>query len=80
MARKYKFQLPYEVNSFYVGFGIGQLKAEGLFDKLPKDLQDRFNEAADAWQSVTITKDECDEIDDDTWTKLADKLDLAWSK
>lgn len=77
--RTYKFELPYEIGSFTVGFGIGQLKAEGLFAKLPVDLQTRFDKAAETWQSVVITKQDCDEIDNDTWTKIADKLSLEWS-
>lgn len=79
MSRNYEFELPYEVSSFVVGFGLGQLKAELIFEKLPADLQARFQHAADNWQSVTITRADCDEIDNETWAKIAEKLSLSWS-
>jgi hypothetical protein len=78
--RKYHFQLPYEIGSFYVGFGISQLKHEGLFQKLPKGLQSRFQQAADNWSSLVVTKADCDSIDDHTWAAIATKLGLEWSK
>lgn len=78
MSRKYKFKLPYTIGSFYVNMGLSQLKTEGLFQKLPQELQDRFEAAAQAWQGVVITQEDIDAIDMITWGAIAHKLGLDW--
>ncbi len=78
MARKYNFELPYTVSYFYVALGLQQLKDEGIFHKLPKDIQTRFEECG--WGGATITKADCDRIDHATWSKIATKLDLDWEE
>lgn len=79
-TRIYHFELPYTVSAMYVHFGLNKLKDEGLFDRLPKDLQVQFEAAAAAWEPVVIIKEECDEIDENTWEIIAAELGLAWSK
>lgn len=74
MSRQYKFNLPYIIDVMHVEFGIGQLKSEGIFQRLPVALQQRVEAAAASWQSVAITKEDCDSIDDETWSLLEAKL------
>lgn len=77
--RTYNFELPYEISSFYVTFGINKLKSEGTFDKLPAVLQAKLQHASENWEAVLVTKTELDSIDDDVWKILAAELGLDWS-
>ncbi len=76
MTRKYNFDLPYTIPYFYVGPGISQLQAEGVYDKVPESIRERLENAQ--WGGVEITEDDCNEIDDVTWTAIAEKLGLEW--
>lgn len=78
--RVYDFQLPYEIGSFYLSMGMYQLKEEGILDRLPEDLQDRVNEAVETGSGIVVEKEDLDKIDEDTWTRLAQKLNLSWRK
>jgi hypothetical protein len=77
--RDYKFALPYSIPAVYLHYGIRQLKSEGVFQKLPKDMQQKWTHAMDAWHAVRVTKEDLDRIDNDSWTKIANKLNLKWS-
>jgi hypothetical protein len=74
--RKYHFELPYTIPYMYVTMGIGRLQNEGVYDSLPTSLKERL-ESCD-WNGVTITEADCNEIDDDAWASIAEKLDLDW--
>jgi len=68
MARKYKFPLPITIGSFKANFVPGILKENNLWDHIPKDIQNKF--MTHGWNDVVITKEELDEIDDQTWAKI----------
>lgn len=76
--RKYNFPLPYTVNYFYIALGLQQLKEEGIFNNLPVAIQNRFETAG--WSGAVITKADCDSIDTETWTKIANRLGLDWEE
>lgn len=78
--RKYEFELPYEVSSFYVWAGYGRLKDQGILARLPKKLRDRIGTAYTNGDAIKITREDCDSIDDETWAKLASMLDLRYSQ
>lgn len=78
--RIYNFELPYEIPSLYVHFGLQRFKNEGLFDRMPLHLRTKIETAAAAWEPFVITKETCDSIDDDIWKKIAAELNLDWSK
>jgi hypothetical protein len=78
MAREYLFTLPYTAGRLATRIGLNRLKRDGLFTCLPLEMQQRMQFAVDEWQGVTITKKDCDAIDDETWTKIAAKLGLRW--
>ena len=79
MARTYNFTLPYTIDKATVYWGYFKLESQGIFQALPSDLQQQFIDARNNGQPVTVTQDDLDEIDDDTWTKLASELGLQWS-
>lgn len=76
--RVYKFPLPYKIQAVYLHYGVAQLKNEGVFQKLPKELQEKWKRALDNWHDLRVTKADLDKIDTRTWTKIADKLNLEW--
>jgi len=78
--RVYHFPLPYKIEAMYLFYGAQQLKQAGIFQKLPKDLQGKWQKAADAWHSIRVTKEDLDRIDDVSWAAIASKLNLQWSK
>ena len=80
LARTYNFELPYTVSGFMLEMGIGQLKSEGIFEGLPKYLQDRVEQHAASGTELVITGRDCNAIDDATWKALADKLGLDYSQ
>lgn len=77
--RIYQFDLPYTISSIQVEFGIGQLKADGIFQGLPPVLQQVLQQAADNWHSVTVTGSDLDMISDPIWEQLASRLGLSYS-
>ena len=76
--RKYDFKLPYHLSAVKVFYAEGELKREGLWEHLPKNLQDAMEHAKSKWYPLTITEQELDELDDGTWSKIAAKLQLKW--
>jgi hypothetical protein len=77
--RVYNFSLPYELSGMQVHVGLSQLKDAGVFDRLPVDFRAKLEQASVNWEHVSITKEMCDSIDDDTWQMLAQKLGLDWN-
>lgn len=76
--RIYLFPLPYKILAVYLVYGMKQLKAEGIFQKLPKDLQQKWVKAASHWHDIRVTSEDLDRIDDSSWSKIAKKLKLEW--
>jgi len=79
MARVYDFTLPYQISGIQDSVGISDLKSDGLWDKIPADLQAKL-EAGDSWFSsgVDIQKSDLDELSDAVWEYIAGKLSLPW--
>ena len=75
--RRYDFELPYHVPGMYVSAGRSQLEAEGVWGKLPRRFRQKL-ERASFWEGVSITRADCDSIDDATWGRIARKLGLGW--
>lgn len=78
--RVYHFKLPYTIQAVYLHYGIGQLKKEGAWAKLPKKLQTSWERAEASWHSVIVTKEDIDSIDDATWKSIANKLNLKYDE
>lgn len=76
--RIYHFPLPYKIEVIYLHYGLKQLKAEGIFQQLPKELQNKWMKALDNWRDLRVTKADLDQIDEKTWTRIAAKLKLKW--
>ena len=76
--REYLFPLPYKIQAVYLHYGIQQLKNEGVFHRLPEELQHKWTRAALAWHDVRVTAADLDKINDECWTRIADKLNLQW--
>ena len=76
--RVYHFKLPYKMSIIHLHYGLKQLKKEGLFQQLPKDMQNKWQKAVDVWSSLSVTSSDLDRIDEKTWTKIAKSLDLKW--
>lgn len=76
--RTYHFPLPYKILAVYLHYGIVQLKQEGVFHKLPRDMQQKWTRASEQWHDIRVTKEDLDRIDDDTWSRIAQKLNLKW--
>lgn len=76
--RIYEFDLPYHMSGLYVYVGYKKFKKAGLLEKLPNDLRVKFEKAAQNSDPITISKYILDQIDDDTWTKIASDLSLKW--
>jgi hypothetical protein len=72
MGRKYNFNLPIVIGSFKASFVPGILKDDGIWDHVPKHIQDKFS--AGGWSDVTITQEDLDELDNATWNKLKKKF------
>lgn len=80
MARKYEFDLPYDVPFFGVGMAISELKEAGAWKDLPGSLRNKIECAQRSWAGVSITQEDCDLIPDEMWEKIAERLNLKWSK
>lgn len=78
LGRKYHFPLPYKLGRIKIPFAISTLKKEGVWDNIPRHLRRKMETAG--WSGVRITKDDLDQLDDKTWSLIADKLGLKWSK
>lgn len=76
--RVYDFKLPYTIGAFKIKFGLGQLKSSGVFDLLPTKFQQMLEQAAKGFKSLTVTEAELNELSEDAWIKIADKLKLPW--
>ena len=72
-ARRYDFDVPVVIGNFKAAFVPGYLKNDGLWDHIPKHIQDKFLNMG--WSDVTITKEDLDSIDDQTWKKI--KAEIA---
>jgi hypothetical protein len=77
-GRTYHFELPYKIDTIYLHYGLQMLRKEGVFQKLPKDLQEKWIKAKDAWHPLKVTKADLDRIDNNTWARIANKLKLKW--
>lgn len=76
--RVYNFPLPYKMEASSVFLGVGILQREGIFKKLPEDMQEKMIKCKEKWYPLKITKSDLDRIDDKTWTYIATKLNLKW--
>lgn len=76
--RIYHFELPYKIQAVYLHYGITQLTSAGIFQRLPKDMQHKWQRALDLWHDVRVTREDLDRIDDESWKVIADKLNLHW--
>ena len=79
-GRKYDFPLPYTIKAVYLFYGVSQLKQEGVFQKLPEDLQKKMQRGVDMWHDVRVTKGDLDRIPTESWASIAHKLNLTWSE
>ena len=77
-ARTYKFPLPYKMEPSNVFLGVALLKKEGIFDKLPSDLQTKMMRAKEKWYPLRISESDLNRIDDKTWGYISTKLKLNW--
>ncbi len=73
--RKYEFDLPVKLASFKASFIPGMLQSAGIWDELPEDLVDKINEAVKNFADLEITKEDLDEIDDDTYHRLHELIE-----
>jgi hypothetical protein len=80
MSRKYHFKLPYEVSGWAAAIAVTHLQQRELFYQLPRSLQDRLTYAAETWKTIKVTKEDLDELPDDLWARIAQELQLSWSK
>lgn len=78
-TRVYNFTLPYKISGVEIHFGLSQLKESGIFDRLPHSIRTMIEHASDNYEDISITKEMCDSVDDDTWQLLAQKLNLDWN-
>jgi hypothetical protein len=69
IGRKYHFPLPYKIGKIKVPFAINHLKKSGVWDNIPNDMKRRLQKSG--WG---------DRLDNKTWTLIAKKLNLKWSK
>ena len=77
MTRDYTgIELPITVPSWKIEWGFSQFKNSGLLAKLPDLLQAKAQLAYDNSTPLTITQEDCDAIDDPTWTELRAKLEV----
>lgn len=81
MAKRiYHFPLPYHLSGIQDSVGVSDLKDANLWAKMPVDLQNKLS-AADSWFSggCDVTQSDLDELPDDVWTFIANKLGLSWA-
>lgn len=78
--RIYYFELPYKIQAMYLHYGLIQMRKTGIFQRLPKDLQKKWERSAEQWHDLRVTKEDLDRIDEATWRAIADKLDLKWKE
>ena len=71
MSRKYTFTLPHHFSSFEVQFAPERLKELGIWDDLPENFQNLITDAVNDHNSLDLTKEDLDEIDDTTWDKIS---------
>ena len=78
-TRIYDFPLPVHISGFQDSIGISDLKDAGIWDRVPTDLQTKMTNAS-SWLSggADITKADLDELPDNVWSFIADKLNLKW--
>jgi TRAP-type C4-dicarboxylate transport system substrate-binding protein len=76
--RHYEFQLPYVLSGFMAHMGYNSLLSNGLFERLPPELQYVLKQASDTWSEVAITGEMLDTIDDNTWAQIAQLLSLRY--
>lgn len=76
--RHYHFELPYEMSGFYASMAVSELQQMGLWDKIPLRLRNKLLECG-FFDSMEITKADCDALPDDVFAKIAERLDLEWS-
>ena len=77
--RIYDFPLPQHFSGIQDSVAITDLKSAGLWNKIPKDLQTKML-SGDSWFSsgVNVTAADLDELPDDVWSFVAEKLNLKW--
>lgn len=77
-GRVYHFDLPYTMSASNVFYGVKMLQKNGMFVKIPLDFQKIMLKARDNWHPIKITRFDLDELDDETWTLIANNLNLRW--
>ena len=77
MAHDYTgIELPIIVPSWKIEWGFSQFKNSGMLARLPAPLQAKVQLAYDNSTPLTITQEDCDAIDDQTWADLRAKLEV----
>jgi hypothetical protein len=79
-GRKYHFELPYTMSPSNVFYGVQLLQRNGMFNRLPEDMQEKMTRARNMWHPLRITERDLNRIDDETWKYIASQLHLKWSK
>lgn len=72
--------LPYEVPGIAKGMMVDQIKKAGVWDDLPKPLQERIEKEATSWSPLKVTKADLDAVPDKAWKKVAPMLGLPEPK
>ncbi len=72
--------LPYEVPGIAKGMMVDQIKKAGVWDDLPKPLQERITREAATWSPLKVTKEDLDSVPDKAWRKVAPMLGLPEPK
>jgi uncharacterized protein (TIGR02594 family) len=67
-------KLPYDVPPFAGSLLKGEIEKAGVWDRLPKALQDKVTKGATTWGGWQITKQDLDSLPQDVWEKLGERL------
>lgn len=78
MARIYKFELPYVVSNWQLGFLVGQLQSMDVWKNLPEELTLKIASCRGEGSDLQILQEDLDLIDDADWTAIAEQVNLEW--
>ncbi len=76
--RKYHIDLPYTIPSMFVSTAVDRLKGIGMWDSLPKHLQDKAESALSNWYGLELTQEDLDSIPNPVWKAIAANLNIEW--
>ena len=69
MTRNYNFEFPVHLSGVEAFSAPSIIEQKGLWDKIPKSIKDKLNNAS-VWSGTDITKEDLDQIDDQTWEEI----------